>query len=910
MHITRLSQQAALESLRSAPAGLSAEEAARRLAEYGPNRIESVAREPIGRLVARQLTHFFAVLLLIAAALAFLAEAEAPGQGMGVLGAAIIGVVLLNGAFSGWQEYRAERAIEALRAMLPHRALVRRRGAAMEIETAAVVPGDILLLSEGDDVPADCRLLEAHGLRANLATVTGESVPRARDAGAGAEDDLLKSRNVLLAGTSVVAGSAVALVFATGMGTEFGRIARLTQSVASPASPLQREIARLSRLIAVLAALLGVVFFLVGQAMGLGFWANLLFAIGIIVANVPEGLLPTVTLALAMATQRMAKRNALIRHLPAAETLGAASVIVTDKTGTLTENRMRAAAAWFPCGGPGLDRMSALDAAARAPFFDAARHCNSVKQGGRALLGDPTEIALVEMAGRINGHDPLLPPRDEIAFDSDRRRMSTIHDRPGGRILYCKGALETVLPLCAQAMQPSPLDVSRWHTSPLTDELRAATVRAEEDMARRGLRVLALAYRVLPADAGAAGSEHDLVLAGLVGLHDPARPEVPAAIATCRRAGIRVVMVTGDHPHTALAVARDIGLGEPACMTGDALARLSDTQLQMALNERDVLFARVTAEQKLRIVETFQRKGHVVAATGDGVNDAPALRRADIGIAMGRVGTDVARGAADMVLLDDNFASIVAAIEEGRAVFQNTRKFLTYILTSNVPEIVPYLAFVLFRIPLPLTIIQILAVDLGTDMVPALALGAERPAADTMSRPPRPRSERLLTWRLLARAYLWLGPLQAAAAMAAFFFVLGVAGWTYGTPLDASDPVYRQATTACLAAIVLMQVANVFICRDERASAFAAGPANVLIHGGIAFELALLAAIVYAPSCQALFGTAALPAAVWLFIVPFALSMLALEEARKGAVRRRARQAAQGLAIDMDQTPPGAARLR
>jgi magnesium-transporting ATPase (P-type) len=378
------------------------------------------------------------------------------------------------------------------------------------------------------------------------------------------------------------------------------------------------------------------------------------------------------------------------------------------------------------------------------------------------------------------------------------------------------------------------------------------------------------------------------VLAGIVGLRDPPRAEVSQAIATCRDAGIRVIMVTGDHPHTADAIAREIGLAAAArIVTGHTLAHWSDTQLQLALDTAEILFARVSAQQKLRIVEALQRKGHIVAATGDGVNDAPALKRADIGVAMGVVGTDVARDAADMVLLDDNFASIVAAVEEGRAIFGNIRKFLTYILTSNIPQIVPYLAFVLFRIPLPLTVIQILAVDLGTDMVPALALGAERPAPDTMRRPPRSRDERLVDWKLIVRAYLWLGIMEATAAMAAFFSVLAAGGWQYGERLAPADPLYLQATTACLASIIVMQVVNVFLCRDPRASAFGAKPVNPLIYAGIAFELALILAIIYTWPGNALVGTAPIGIETWLFILPFAVAMLLLEEGRKWWLRRR-----------------------
>ena len=375
------------------------------------------------------------------------------------------------------------------------------------------------------------------------------------------------------------------------------------------------------------------------------------------------------------------------------------------------------------------------------------------------------------------------------------------------------------------------------------------------------------------------------------GLQDPPRAEVPEAIARCRSAGVKVIMVTGDHPRTALAIAREIGLvrgAAPLVLHGEALRHMSPAQLQLALDAAEIVFARVSAEQKMLIVQALQRKGEVVAVTGDGVNDAPALKTADIGIAMGIAGTDVAKAAADMILLDDNFASIVAAIEEGRAVYDNLRKFLTYILTSNIPELVPYLAFVLLRIPLPLTVIQILAVDLGTDLVPALALGAERPAPGVMQRPPRPRGERLLTWPLLARAYLWLGPLEAAAAMAAYFFVLDRGGWRFGDALASGDPLYLQATAACLAAIVVMQVVNVFLCRDPERSAFAqAFATNWLLLAGIALELILIAAIVYTPPGQAAFGTAPLPVEAWLFMLPFAAAFLALEELRKFAVRRR-----------------------
>ncbi|MBI3571091.1 MAG: cation-transporting P-type ATPase [Gammaproteobacteria bacterium] len=886
MKIHHLTVGEALTSLRTRAEGLSSDEARRRLAEFGANRIERVRTEHRWRRLLHGFTHLLAIILWFAAALAFFAEYQDPGQGMGMLGVAILGVILINGLFSFWQEHRAEQALAALQKLLPHQVRAMRDNALVTLPAAELVPGDIVLLEAGDDIPADCRVLEAFGVRVDNATITGESVPLPREAQPSTTEELLRARNILLAGTSLVAGEGRAVVFATGMHTEFGKIAHLTQATGAVLSPLQREITRLSRVIALIAAALGALFFLIGQGLGLSFWASLLFAIGIIVANVPEGLLPTVTLALAMASQRMARRNVLIRHLPSVETLGCATVICTDKTGTLTLNHMEVKQLY--AGGRFREADAKELAAIPSPFFEVARHCHSLKNTNAnktEFLGDPMEVALVRLAQRAQPDIASLSKRDEIPFDSERRRLSTLHETRDGLVLYTKGALESVLPLCVQA-QPGT------NPEPLTPELVQTFLKAEETMAEQGLRVLALAYRPHIAAVTHEELERDLILVGLVGFRDPPRPEVPQAVRTCREAGIRVIMVTGDHPHTALAIAREIGLvrtREATVISGERLRRLTNAELQLALDAPEVLFARVSADQKLRIVQVFKRKGETVAATGDGVNDAPALKQADIGIAMGVSGTDVAREAAHMVLMDDNFASIVAAIEEGRAVYDNIRKFLTYILTSNVPEIVPYLAFVLFKIPLPLTIIQILAVDLGTDMLPALALGAEPPEPGVMRRSPRPPQERLLSWPLLLRAYGWLGLMEAAAAMAAFFFVLHGAGWKYGETLAPNHPLYLQATTACLSAIIVMQVVNVFLCRSERGSAFARGLfLNRLILLGIAAEIALIFVIDYTPWGNKLFGTAPITPGVWLYVVPFALAMLLLEEARKVFARRLA----------------------
>ncbi|KVW98058.1 cation-translocating P-type ATPase [Thiobacillus denitrificans] len=890
MHIQSLTAEQSLASLHTSAVGLTSAEAQRRLAEFGPNHVEEVERERLLLSFVREFTHFFAIILWVGAALAFLAEYFDPGQGMVRLGVAIVGVILINAVFSFWQEYRAERAVAALRQLLPQQVKALRGGEIVELLASELVPGDIVLLEEGDFVPADCRLIESFGLRVNTATITGESLPQARNADPQPEMSPLSAKNSVLAGTSVVSGQARAVVYATGMRTEFGKIAHLTQTAGKATSPLQREIARLSRIVAFLATGMGGVFLLIGQALGLPFWENLLFAIGIIVANVPEGLLPTVTLSLAMATQRMAKRNALVRHLPAVETLGSTTVILSDKTGTLTQNRMSVRRLWLGGGFFTQEDIAAQPRLAtehRALFVNAAL-CHNLKEihnnGKHEWLGDPMEVALVGMgrqaAGALDGFRRI----DEIPFDTDRKRMSVRCETPQGRMLYCKGALETVLEVCDSVQFDGGI-------APLDAAAKTRLLAAQDEMAGAGLRVLAFAHGSI--DGGLPAEERGLILAGLVGLEDPPRPEVPEAIARCAEAGIRVIMVTGDHPHTAQAIAREIGLmksDQPVVITGDDLLHLSPAQLHLALDAPEILFARVAAVQKMQLVEALQKKGEIVAVTGDGVNDAPALKAADIGIAMGVAGTDVAKGAADLILLDDNFASIVAAIEEGRAVFDNLRKFLTYILSSNIPEIVPYLAFVLFRIPLPLTIIQILAVDLGTDMLPALALGAEKPDPDVMRRPPRARNERLLSWNLIARAYLFLGVLEAAAAMAVFFFVLDAAGWQYGESLARTAPLYLQATTACLATIVMTQVMNVFLCRHPLKSSLSLSLfGNPLILLGIAAELGLLLFIVYTPAGNWLFGTAPVGVEVWLFAVALAALMGVVEEARKAWLRRSLR---------------------
>jgi len=860
MRIQALSHDEVFSTLLSTPQGITTEEAARRRGEYGLNEIHEVqARSMLSRL-ASQFTHFLALLLWFAAALCLLSEYLHPGEGLLRLGMAILAVIFINAIFTFVQEYRTEKAIEELRKMLPFRVAVIRNGAELEIDAAEIVPGDLVLLREGDKVPADARVVQANRLTVNNALLTGESESRLLG-DAPCEEEPLECGNLVFAGTLVVSGGGRAVVYATGMATEFGKIAQITGRIVEEVSPLHVEIIRVTRVVAVIAVASGAFFFLVGGLVGRGFWDNFLFAIGIIIATVPEGLLPTVTLSLAMGSQRMARRNALVKSLNAVEALGSVDLICTDKTGTLTQNSMTVKESWSP-GDP-------------AMACTVARLCNNVTETAQGLKGDPTEMALYNYAlgqGAVTGER-----LGETPFDADRKRMATLNRIDGKLFVLIKGAGESVVPLCTSL---SPAGVG----GPLDGGTSAELSERGRAMASEGLRVIALAFRELDELPAGEIPEEGLVFAGFMGLLDPPRPEVPLALKSCHSAGIKVIMITGDAGPTAAAIARDIGLitGEPVIIEGRDCASMPDELLREELKKENLIFARMSPQNKMHVVGLLIEGGHRVAVTGDGVNDAPALKKAHVGIAMGLAGTSVAREAADIVLLDDNFASIVNAIEEGRAVFENIRNFITYIFASNIPELVPYIGYILFGIPLPLTIMQILAVDLGTDMFPALALGSEKPSPDIMQRPPRPKNEHLLTRGVLVRAYFYLGLLEALAGMSAYFYVMHQGGWVWPQPLAPTATLYLQATTACLAGIIATQIANVFVCRSPNVSVITLGVfSNRLVLAGIATEMLLAAFIIYTPIGNSLFTCAPIGADVWLLLIPFAILLLVTDETRK-----------------------------
>lgn len=896
--------------LHTDPQGLKPDEAAQRLTSYGPNQLQQVQGQPLWRKFFLNFIHLMALLLWVGGAVAFVAQ-------MPELGVAIWLVNLINGAFSFWQEYKAEQATAALMQLLPTYARVLRAGAEERIRSENLIPGDILLLAEGDHISADARLIRDAELQVDQSTLTGESRPVRKVTEGVVNHHLTPAEmpNLVFAGTSVAAGDGMAVVYATGMKTEFGKIAHLTQSLGDELSPLQREVEVVTRIVTVIAVVIGLLFFGVAILLAhMPLAEGFIFGLGMIVAFVPEGLLPTVTLALAMGVQRMVHRHALIKRLSAVETLGCTSVILSDKTGTLTQNEMTVRELWVggrnltvsgvgyaPSGviqAPGVDSAVPVDDDLRQ-LLVAAGLCNNARvlppnheTPHWSVLGDPTEAALLVMAPKggvdLAAENRQTPRTRELPFDARRKRMTTIHQVGSARIAYVKGAPREVVALCRswrQQGQEQPLDAAQ----------RDLILQVNDEYARGGLRVLAVAMRQLPETELELTTdivECELTLLGLVAMVDPPRPEVATAVAQCQRAGIRIIMITGDYGLTAESIARRIGIisgAQPRIITGSELETLDEAALQASLHD-EVIFARVAPEHKLRVVRALQQMGQVVAVTGDGVNDAPALKQADIGVAMGITGTDVAKEAADMILTDDNFASIVGAVEEGRAVYANIKKFTCYIFTSNTPEAVPFIIHALTRglVPLALTIMQILAIDLGTDLAPALALGAEPPEPGVMARPPRRLNEHVITWGLLARAYLWLGLFQSLAAMAGFYYMYWTHGyWGQWLNLPASGPLYQAATTMTLGAVVSTQIGNLFAQRTAESSLRQVGFfSNRLVWLGVISELVLLVLISYVPFLQAIFGTAALGWRDWLFLACWLPTLLIADEARKWLVRR------------------------
>jgi magnesium-transporting ATPase (P-type) len=911
-------------ALESSPQGLTDADVAMRRSLYGNNLLIPSKPRQHWPLLLAHLIHPMALTLWAAGGLAMVV-------GQPVWGALIWLLVLSNAGFSFWREYRAEQIIDALSHLLPAYARVVRKGQEQAIPASELVPGDILVLAEGDNIPADARVVEEYGLRTNNATLTGEAIPVRKTADASLHEGMseLERPNLVFAGTSVVSGTSRAVVYATGMVTQFGRIARLSQSVEVEPSPLQVELAHLTRVISLVALFLAGTIFVVGvfdATIHLGINEEFLLALGTFVAIVPEGLPATVTLTLAMAGQRLAHQGVLVKKLSTLETLGTVSVICTDKSGTLTQNQMNVREIWvgnqrLRITGEGYEPKGVIEPFKRNQpiakedlhqLLTAALLCNNARLNPPTLehpqwtsLGDQTEAALrvTAIKGGLDERtiSVAYPRVHELPFDARRKRMSTLHRRHREQIAFIKGSPREVLGLCKSIFL-------NGEVRPLDAALRAEIMAVNDDYASRAMRVLALAQRTLPDQIGSYSVERieqDLTFLGLMAMMDPPRPEVAEAMQVFRQASVRMVMITGDYGLTAESLARRIGLiekSDPLILTGAELDELNDVELStMITRGQEMIFARMAPEHKLRLVAAFQAQGEVVAVIGDGVNDAPALRKADVGIVMGIIGTDVAKDAADLIITNDNFYAIVRAIGEGRAVYENLRKFTSYIFASNVPEVLPFLLRGLFAIPLALTFKQILAIDLGTDLLPALALGTEKPEPDIMEHPPRRRSQRLVDRSLIRRSFLWLGMIEAGLCYAGYAFVYILFGQSslisvpflekIGSSLilnPTTSQINNLAVTVYWAGVVMAQVGNAFACRTERLRGRALGwLSNPGLLVSVMIEILLVFVLVYYPPLAEVFDLVALPPVFWLGLGLFAPALYGLEWLRKMYFSRR-----------------------
>ena len=909
VRVCSLEPQDVYGALRSSPVGLSPDEVAFRRAEAGPNSLPPAKPRSVLKELAAQFANMFAVVLMVASGLTFLIYVLSAPRVVANLELAIgiLGVVLLNAMIGFVQEHAAERTAQALQAMVPALARVLRDGELTEIPAAELVPGDVVVLDAGDAVSADCRLVEVRELAVEMAALTGESRPSGRVAeAAGPDAEVAEARNCVFMGTSVVSGGGKAVVFATGLQTEFGRIYRLTAEVPQEASPLQRQVSTMARRVSFVAIGAGIAVFALRALASHTITGSFVFALGVMVALVPEGLPATMSVSLAIAVRRMARRHALIKRLTAVEGLGSTTVICTDKTGTLTKAEMTAQVVWES------GRHHAISGVGYAPAGEVtdpeparevlrvgALCCDArllapdpVRALGWRILGDTTEGAILVAAQKAGldlvAEEELAPRVATFPFDADRKLMTTVHRiGPDRHEAYVKGSPQAVLERTTAAWGDG-------EAVPATEMLRARVTAANDAMAAEGLRVLAIARRVVTGDRPRQDeAESGLTLLGLVAMSDPPRAEVVDAVAACRQAGIRIYMVTGDYGLTAEAIARKVGIvtkGPVRILSAADLDAMTDDQLaDMTESGEQLIFARVRPEHKMRIVGALEGRGEVVAVTGDGVNDAPALKRASIGVSMGEGGTDVARAASVMILLDDSFASIVAAVELGRAVFQNIRKFLIYLFSHNLAELAPILAAVFVGFPLvPLSALQVLSIDLGSDVLPALALGAEQPEPGIMSRPPRSPTEQLFNWAVVRR-FCFLGTIQSCGVVFAFFWKIHSAH----IPFDAftsANPTYRQAVTMTQAGIVVSQFFNSFAVRSDEQSIFKIGLfSNRPLIAAEGISLGFIAAVSYVPALQSVFNTAPLRLGDWLLLFAWGALLLACEEARKAWRRSRRR---------------------
>ncbi len=896
------------EVLATSPRGLTSEEASKRLAQYGLNTLVEKKRVSVVYKFLQHLKDLFSVLLLFASLLAALG-------GMWDLSFIILAVVLVNTVFSLFQEWRAEKAMETLKSWMPEYAKVFRDGELQKILVKELVPGDLIVLEEGDRVPADARLIEAFDLWTNNVPLTGESEPQPRTTEPVKIVDAayLDVPNLVFMSTSIAKGQGKAVVVKTGMDTKFGQIAGLTLEIQDPPSPLQKEIAYTAKYDFILALTVGIIFFLASYILlHITVIESILFMIGVMVACVPEGLQVTVSSALAINVLKMLKENVLVKRLSSVQTLGSVTVICTDKTGTITKGEMTVRKIWvkdkiIDVSGVGYTPIGEFthddkplpkeESRTVEKLLEISALCNgakveppSDKNKSWHIVGDPTDGALLVAALKygLNVQSALAqnPIIHIIPFDSERKRMTTIH-RNSGRLAYTKGAPRSILSICGRILVDDRIeDLNREHLHSVETEIR--------EFADEGLRVIAIAYRELEEDEdfNAKNVEKNMIFVGLAAMKDPPRPEVKEAVRLASQAGIKTVIITGDYGPTAQAIATEVGLVEAEkcrIVRGVDLETKSDQEIVEDVRRGNVIFARVSPEQKLRIVRVLKEHGEIVAVTGDGANDAPSLREADIGVAMGASGTDVAREASDMVLLDDSFASIVKAVESGRAIYENLRKFIVYVFAHNWGELVPYVLYATLGLPLPLLVVQVLAIDLGIDVIPSLALSREPVEAGIMQEPPRSVNERLFNRDVFLRS-LYIGLIIAAGAMFGCLNAWSQGGWHLGMhEKDLDSIVYLKGTTMTFAGIVVAQVGTVLACRTNKVSIFKTSlKSNKWIWLGIASQLSIISLIVYVPFLQGFFGTTGIGLMDWAFLALFACIVTIAEEIRKWLARRLA----------------------
>jgi Ca2+-transporting ATPase len=894
------------DALDASPHGLTSEEAKLRLKKYGLNTLVEKKNRGFSYKFLVHFKDLFGVLLLFASALSAI-------SGLWQLSLIILGVVLLNIFVSLFQESRAEKAMQTLKHWMPEYAKVFRDGELKKVLVREIVVGDIIVLEAGDRVPADARLISAFDLWTNNVPLTGESEPQPRTVKPvkALDKAYLDSPNLVFMSTSVAKGRGKAVVLATGMNTQFGKIANLTQTIREEQSPLQKEIAIMAKYDFSIAVVVGSVFFLASLVwLNLDFYSSILFMIGVMVACVPEGLQVTVSSALAINVLKMVKQNVLVKRLSAVQTLGSVTVICTDKTGTITEGEMTVKKLWvtdrvIDVSGAGYSpegeftlngaKLKAQDSSEVEKLLEIAALCNgakldppSDKNAAWSVIGDPTDGALIVAALKygMNVRNRLAekPVVHIVSFDFARKRMTTVHKLNGDVLVYTKGAPRSVLSVCNKILVDGKLeDVTR-------KRLRSAEAKIRK-FANEGLRVIAVAFRKMPKSEYSKDVvvEKDMVFVGLAAMRDPPRLEVKEAVAKAKQAGIKTVIITGDYGPTAQVVAREVGIVDVDCCSivrGVDLDGLDDAAIVDAVKRGNVIFARVSPEQKLRIVKVVKGSGEVVAVTGDGANDAPSLKEADIGVAMGASGTDVAREAADIVLLDDSFESIVKAVESGRAIYENIRKFIVYVFSHNWAELIPYMLYALLGIPLPLLVVQVLAIDLAIDVIPSLALSREPPEAGIMLEPPRSLKERLFTSKVFLRSF-YIGVIIAVGAMYGCLSAWMAGGWQLGMALPADSQVYLKGVTMTFAGIVVAQVGNVLACRTSKMSIFKTKlSTNKWIIWGIVAQLAILSFLIYVPFMQSFFGTTALGVEDWIFLASLALIVVFAEEIRKFFSRR------------------------